>query len=193
MSQLLMTTPQHEHYMISRQPLTWDVKFTKRNKQLYGAENNKIVARDGRTRLQAFLERRAHGLTPPQYSYEVLETFLSKASIDKLEGHQRIDPNSRDAEELVLLDERIDASSLNSFASRHWAEYAEHPPRGEEEYTDVLSAKGLYDRLKKDVCYVMFMFFGWLSVQLRWLVTRLGLTNWKRLHLGESSPERRSM
>ncbi|KAL2864841.1 uncharacterized protein BJX67DRAFT_383469 [Aspergillus lucknowensis] len=150
----------------SRRFLSWDPKFTKRNAELYNAENMRLHVPPGMTKIEAFLSLRVHRLMPEQYSYAALREFLERDQLDvgRLEETVPILDGSPEAENIVVFDERRDPSRLNTSSSRYWAEYAQYPPPGESICLKALSTKGLYDILKTE-----------------------------RAGLGTSSPERRSI
>ena len=131
--------------------IQWDIKFTKRNDITYYAENNRVVPDDEQTRVEAFLKRQSHGLLPAQYSYDALHEFLDRASVEHLDGTRDLDPGSIDAKKTILLDERKDNTPISKFTCRDWAQYAERPPEGHPNYTQVLNAKELFDRLSLEV------------------------------------------
>jgi hypothetical protein len=150
-----------DHRQTHGQSLTWDLKFTKRNRKLYPAENTKPFKpeqdadgsseNDRSDKIKMFFSQQTHGLLPRDYSYNALQQFLSDANLAVLDGEQNLDPKSKDAEKTVLLDQRMDPSCLNSFTSRHWQGYHEYPPKGEAIFTGVLSARGLCDKLNETV------------------------------------------
>ncbi|KAL4982547.1 hypothetical protein BDW68DRAFT_182436 [Aspergillus falconensis] len=127
----------------SRRFLAWDPKFTKRNEQLYAAENQKIVTFQGRSKTESFLTHRVHKLMPDQYRYAALRELLERdpLGVNKLEGTVPIVSGSRDDETTILLDKRRDPSPLNTFSSRYGAEYTQYPPEGEATRLEALSAK----------------------------------------------------
>lgn len=137
---------------MSKRLFVWDPKFSKRNPRLYPAENKKTtIYEKAPTRLDAFFKERAHELMPPQYSYAALKEFLGKTSPEKLNASYVIAPNSPDADKLVILDQRMDPSPLNTFGSRYWAEYAAYPPSGDFDETKTMNARELYDLLNTEV------------------------------------------
>lgn len=149
------------HQLTHRNSLAWDLKFTQRNNKLYVVENTKPFKpgrnedgspkNDESSKIDLFFTEQAHGLLPRDYSYYALRDFLSSANLSLLNEGQPIDLNSKDGEKIVLLDQRMDPSSLNIFTSRHWQGYNQYPPEGEEIFSGVLSAKDLCDKLNEEV------------------------------------------
>jgi hypothetical protein len=135
----------------------WDLKFTKRNRDLYRLEDKKPFRPDltesARMRINQFFNQQTHGLLPKSYSYQSLHDFLALADTSIFDQNVLTCLNVQDMARIVLLDERMDDQS---FMSRQWQEYEQYPPRGTAECTAVLHSRECYEKLIQTVCFSLF-------------------------------------
>lgn len=130
----------------------WDLKFTRRNLDLYRLEDNKPfrpdLAESARSRINQFFNQQTHGLLPKSYSYQSLRDFLALADICIFDQNALTCLNEPDMTKIVLLDERMDDQS---FMSREWKDYERYPPRGTAECTTVLNSRECFEKLVQTV------------------------------------------
>lgn len=136
----------------------WDLKFTRRNFDLYRLEDKKPFRPDltnsARNRIDQFFNQQTHGLLPKSYSYQSLRDFLAVADTSIFDQDVLTCLNVQDMARIVLLDERMDDQS--PISRRQWKEYEQYPPRGTAEYTAVLNSKECYEKLVQTVCFPHF-------------------------------------
>lgn len=134
----------------------WDIKFTRRNLNLYRIEDKKPFRPDltesARNRIDQFFNQQIHGLLPKSYSYQSLRDFLAFADTSIFDQDVLTCLNAQAMARIVLLDERMDDQSP---ISRKWKEYERYPPRGTAEYTAVLNSKECYEKLVQTVCFYL--------------------------------------
>jgi hypothetical protein len=135
---------------VDRTLFTWDSKFSKRQENLYAAEDYRVECAAGQGALDAFLTTQLHGLQPPDFSFDALRQFLETVTYDELTGAQPL--TAADLRKLVYLDERKDPTDLE-YTSRNWTKYAQYPPEGISVFSQPLNAKELFEHLvQQKVC-----------------------------------------
>lgn len=130
----------------------WDLKFTRRNLNLYRLEDKKPfrpdIEQSALKQINQFFSQQTHGLLPKSYSYQDLRDFLALADVGMFDQNVSTCLNKQDMSKTVLLDERMDDQSS---MSRQWEEYEQYPPRGTAECTTLLNSRECYEKLSQPV------------------------------------------
>ena len=82
-----------------------------------------------------------------EYSYNTLRRFVARAQLSELTDRRTA---SRPTTSLAWLDNRRDPLG-RAQSTRNWDEYDARSPKGDREWSDVLDAFTLYDKLMEKV------------------------------------------
>lgn len=135
----------------------WDRKFATRQQLSYRLEESLITPQQQQSLVDAFLSKHKSRLDPPQYNCTALKSFLETAKEAELTHNP---PHPDNAAKIVLIDDRRDPTGWLSAGEHHgardWNGYDRYPPEGSSQYSAVLNAVDLYERLLVKVSYVFW-------------------------------------
>jgi len=149
---------------VFRNAFQWDRRFCVRRPHAYASEDTRVPATGNETGVTAFLSVWSSVLDPPNFSYELLTSFLNQANVEDLNDltrHPTLSP-------LALIDDRRDPAGLREGApgqpgesngqTRNWEsdQYARWPPVGESVFRQAGNERQLYQRLVQDVILSSF-------------------------------------
>lgn len=157
-----MTSPRPLPLPVFRNAFRWDRRFCVRRPNAYGSEDTRVPTMGNETAVTAFLSVWSSVLDPPDppnFSYELLASFLNQANIEDLTDLTRQPTLST----LALIDDRRDPAGLregppgqpgeSNGQTRNWEsdQYARWPPVGENVFRQAGDERQLHQRLVQDV------------------------------------------